>query len=95
MHERIAIDGKRLHIVQMALAVVVPGFGVENPFIAKEAQLGKAMEIAAFLLIAYIYMSLVVRAVRIVNAGPGVVIPAIAFVWFQAGAVLHFGSALV
>ena len=79
----------------MALAVVVPGFGVENPFIAEEAQLGKAMDITAFPLIACVYMSPVVRTVRIVKAGLRVVIPATAFVRFQAGPVLHFGSALV
>lgn len=57
MHKRIATDGKRLRVVQMALAVVVPGFGVENPFIAEEAQFGKAMETVAFPLIACVYMS--------------------------------------
>lgn len=66
----------------MALAVVVPGFGVENPFIAEEAQLGKAIDIAAFPLIACVYMSPVVRAVRIVKAGLRVVIPAATFVRF-------------
>ena len=68
MCKRVAPDWKRFQVIDMLLAVVVPGFGAKRPFTTVKAQLCKAIVVAANFLIARICMSPVVRGVRIIEA---------------------------
>lgn len=65
IRKRVAPDWKCLQVIYMLLAVVVPGFGSNRPLISVKAQLCEAIVVAANLFVARVYVSPVVRGVRI------------------------------